>query len=91
MPTQRLTVGTTEAASSDVVVASGDELTVFINDAEGPRVKSGARVDVQLKDAAGQYFNQIQLSPADPSFVIGAGTWRFFRPAGGPACGVCSG
>lgn len=89
MATEVLAVGTTAANSADVVVASGSELTVALKDAGGPLVDSDARVDVALKDDAGQYFIVDRLTAARPALVVGAGTWRFIRPAG-VSCGVFS-
>lgn len=91
MPTQILAVGTTAANSSDVVVAAGTPLTVCLKDAAGPKVVSTARVNILLKDDAGEYFVIDKLGSERPAVVInGAGTYRFSRLAGG-SCGVFSG
>jgi hypothetical protein len=90
MATEVLAVGTTAASSSDVTIASGDQLTVCLKDAAGPTIGAGARVDVQLKDDDGEYFTIATLSNARPGLVItGAGTYRFSRVAG-TSCGVFS-
>lgn len=88
MATEILAVGTTLANSSDVVVT--DPLTVCLKDAAGPKVGAGARVDILVKDDAGQYFQIGGLNNSAPSLVIvGPGTYRFTRPAG-TSCGVFS-
>lgn len=91
MATEILAVGTTALNSSDVVVSSGSTLTVCLKDAAGVSIDTAARVDIQLKDDAGQYFTVAGLTGGRPSIVIvGAGTYRFSRPAG-VSCGVFSG
>ncbi len=91
MPTQILAAGTTATDSSDVVVAAGTPLTVALKDAAGPLVGTGARVEIKIKDDAGQYFYVDTLSDRRPSLVIyGPGTYRFSRIAG-VSCGVFSG
>ena len=91
MPSEILAVAATVGqTSSDVVVAAGAELTVAIKDVEGPEVKSGARVDVLLKDDDGVYFKVDELKPSRPVLVLSAGTWQFKRVAD-IACGVFSG
>lgn len=89
MATEILAVGNTQANSSDVTVASGDELTVGIKDAYPPTVDSNSIVDVQLKDDDSNYFNVDVLDSSRPALILGAGTYRFSRRAGG-ACGVFS-
>lgn len=87
MPTERLAVGTTQADSADFTVAANEEATVCLKDAAGP-VTSG-RVDVMLKDDAGQYFVVDSLSAQQPALVLTAGTWMF-RRYDGASCGVFS-
>jgi hypothetical protein len=90
MATEILAIGTTAANSSDVVIASGDQLTVSLKDAAGTIIAGSARVEIQIKDDAGQYFAIATLTGARPALVItGAGTYRFSRAAGG-SCGVFS-
>jgi hypothetical protein len=90
MATNILSVGTTLANSSDVVVAAGTPLTVCLKDAAGTAVEPGARVDIQLKDDVGSYFRVDQLNRGKPAVQITApGTYRFSRPAG-VSCGVFS-
>lgn len=91
MPTQILSVNTTAADSSDVVVAAGTPLTVCLKDAAGVSVDNAAQVRISLKDDAGQYFYVETLTGKKPALVIvGAGTYRFSRIAGA-SCGVFSG
>lgn len=90
MATQILPVGTTAADSADVVVASGNQLTVCLKDAAGPKVAGGALVLILLKDDAGQYFRVDALDAAKPAvLIVAAGTYRFSRLAG-VSCGVFS-
>ncbi len=94
MATQVLAIGTGAADSGDVVIASGSELTVCLNDADGTAVAPGAVVDILKKDSNGQYFQMgqnAQLTSKDPCMVIrAAGTFLFRRRAGSPSCGVFS-
>lgn len=90
MATEVLAIGVTAADSSDVVIASGDQLTVCLKDAGGPTIGAGARVDIQIKDDGGAYFMVATLNAGKPALVIaGAGTYRFSRAAG-VSCGVFS-
>ncbi len=90
MATEVLAINTTAASSSDVTIASGDQLTVCLKDAAGPSVGAAARVDIQLKGDNSEYFTIATLSNAKPGLVItGAGTYRFTRAAG-VSCGVFS-
>jgi len=91
MPAQILAIGTTNASSTDVVVAAGTPLTVCLKDGAGPIVDGGARVQIQLKADSGEYFTVDTLSQAKPAVMIQApGTYRFSRKAG-TSCGVFSG
>lgn len=93
MATQILSIGTTAANSADVVIAAGAQLTVALKDVAGPSLHTEARVQIMLKDDAGQYFRVDELRwPDRPALVIqAAGTYRFARIATGAACGVFSG
>lgn len=91
MPAEILAIGTTEASSTDQVVAGGATLTVALKDAAGPDVGGEPTVLIQLKDDAGQYFTIDTLNWDRRAVVIAApGTYRFTRRAGA-ACGVFSG
>lgn len=92
MPSEILAVGTTAANSGDQVVASGSTLTVCLKDSAGPDIGPTARVDILLKDDAGQYFTVDTLDYRRRAVqLIAAGTYRFSRVASGDACGVFSG
>jgi len=91
MATEILAVGTTAANSADVTIAAGATLTVCLKDAAGAVIGNAAKVEIQLKDDAGEYFTVATLTGGRPSIVIvGAGTYRFSRHAG-ISCGVFSG
>lgn len=89
MPTQILAAGVTAANSSDVVVSAGDELTVALKGETTLVLPGNGVVDVQLKDDGGKYFTVDVLKPSRPALILGAGTYRFARRAGG-SCGVFS-
>lgn len=92
MPSEILAVGTTALNSADQVVASGSTLTVCLKDASGPDVGPTARVDILLKDDAGQYFTVDTLDYRKRAVqLIAAGTYRFSRGVVVDACGVFSG
>lgn len=88
MATQLIAVSTGAANSSDLVVTS--ETTVGIKDAAGPSITVGARVDVLLKDDAGEYFLVASLSDQVRAVILGAGTYRLSRTATSAACGAFS-
>ncbi|KRA42101.1 hypothetical protein [Devosia sp. Root635] len=90
MATEILAVGTTAANSSDVTVTA-DGLTVALKDAAGTRVSDRARVEIQLKDDAGEYFlvDTLNGSRKPGVFIAAPGTYRFAREAGA-SCGVFS-
>lgn len=88
MATQLIAVSTGAADSSDLVVTS--ETTVGIKDAAGPAITPGARIDIKLKDDAGQYFLVASLSDQTRAVILGAGTYQLSRPATSPACGAFS-
>lgn len=97
MPTQILAVGNTAADSADQVVSAGASLTVCLKDTAGPAVGDAARVEILLKDDAGQYFLVETLTSLKPALMISApGTYRFTRvpdpnKSGKDTCGVFSG
>jgi hypothetical protein len=82
MPTVNiLASGTTEAASSDIVIASGGSATVLVVDANGPMVDPNVALDVQMKASNGEYFN-IGVLNRDNLFcqqIAAPGTYRVFR------------
>jgi sarcosine oxidase gamma subunit len=72
--------GTSELASSDIVVVAGTPTTIFVNDANGKLVPEDVRVAIQIKAASGQYMTVAELSRALPAIVIdGPGTYRALR------------
>lgn len=93
MPTEILAVGSADANSADVVIATGASLTVALKDAAGPVVEQGVIVDILLKDDDGVYFRIDTLTASKPAVVVSAaGTYRFSRRnKAGKSCGVFSG
>lgn len=90
MATQIMSVGTSGSTSGDVTISAGATLTVCLKDGSGPTIDNAAKVEIQLKDDAGEYFTVATLTGGRPSIVIvGAGTYRFVRVAGA-SCGVFS-
>lgn len=87
MATEILATGTSDAASSDVTVASGSQLTVALKGASPPT--AGSLVEVQIKDDGGAYVMIDQLTQQRPALVVSAGVYRFVRH-GGVSCGVFS-
>lgn len=84
-----LAIGTTEASSSDFVVAAGTPNTICLVDSEGPGIGAGAFVSLQFKDANAQYFTVDYLqSERVARVLIGPGTYRVTRAATGVSCGV---
>jgi len=91
MPTQILAVGTDPANSSDVVIASGEQLTVGLKGASAAKGIPNGSISIQLKDDSGQYWPVGTLSFGKPVLVLAAaGTYRFSRPEGGKPRGVFS-
>jgi hypothetical protein len=87
MATEILSTASTAADSSDVVVASGEVLSVSLKGVANGQ----ARVIVYLKDDASAYQVIGELTSHRPSMAITSpGTYRFSRAAGA-ACGVFSG
>lgn len=87
MPTEILATAATAAPSSDLVVADGETLTLCLKGV----VDGQARVLIELKDDAEAYNVVAELTSHNPARVIvGAGTYRCSRVAGG-TCGVFSG
>lgn len=93
MPTEILAVGIDDADSADVVISSGEDLTVALKDNAGPSVAIGAVVDILLKSDSGVYFRIDTLNYYRPAVVISAsGTYRFSRRnRAGKSCGVFGG
>ncbi len=90
--TSLLTVGTTAASSSDLVVAAGTPVTVSLKNTAAA-VPITARVLIELKDDAGVYYAINDLTGEwnkHATLISAPGTYRFTRIAG-VACGVFSG
>ena len=91
MPTNILTTGTTAANSADIVVTTTPVALAL----KGPSAPYGgdsqARVQVQMKDDAGSYFQVDEMHAGKPAIVLhAAGTYRVSRSAG-PSVGVFQG
>lgn len=84
-----IAAGTAEADSADFTLVSGDQVTLFLKDAAGPRVPADAVAHVQLKSAGGEYFYVGHLDSYNPAKVLAApGTYRVRRLAVSAATGV---
>ncbi len=84
-----IAAGTAEADSADFTLASGDQATLFLKDAAGPRVSADAVAHVQIKSADGEYFQVGHLDSYNPAKVLSApGTYRVKRIANAVAFGV---
>lgn len=90
MATEILPVATGVASSADIVVASGDEKTVFAKDSTEGRIAYNARLYVEIKDDAGLYFIVDEMTPDKQAIVLSAaGTYRVRRAGNGAAVGAC--
>ncbi len=84
-----ISAATTEADSADFTLAAGDQATLFLKDAGGPRVPLDAIAKVQIKSATGEYFDVGQIDAFNPAKVLAApGTYRVKRMAASAAFGV---
>ena len=84
-----IAAGTTEADSADFTLAAGDQATLFLKDAAGPSVAADAIARLQIKSAAGEYFNAGHLDSFNPAKILSApGTYRVKRLAASSAFGV---
>lgn len=84
-----IAAGTPEADSADFTLAAGDQATLFLKDAAGPSVAADAIARLQIKSAAGEYFNAGHLDSFSPAKVLSApGTYRVKRLASSAAFGV---
>ena len=92
MATEILAVGTTEANSDDVTVASGDSLAVAMKGGSGAQVVGGI-IKIQLKADDGNYYEVGELFGGvgkTGAVIDAAGTYRFTRLNGHVSCGVFS-
>lgn len=81
--------GTTELASSSFTLVQGESTTLFITTTAGGDAPSGSSALVQIQAAGTQWMNIGSLGQNTPSrLLVGPGTFRVFRTAGGTAYGV---
>jgi len=81
--------GTTEANSSDIVIADGESTTLFLKSGTGGPIVNGAMASVQIKSSGAHYFTIGSLDHYNPAKVIQApGTFRVVRHANAVAFGV---
>lgn len=81
--------GTTEATSSDIVLADGASTTIFLKSGTGGPIVNDAVAGVQIKSSGGHYFTIGTLDKDGPAKVIQApGTFRVIRYANAIAFGV---
>lgn len=82
-----LAIGTTEAASSSVVL-TGSPSTLFLSTTAGA-VPPTARAWIQVQSAGGNWQTVGLLNQATPALTMTAtGTYRVYRPAADAAFGV---
>lgn len=92
MPTQLLAVAAGAGTSSDVTLAAGVNTSVSLKDAAGPYVNSRARVFLEAKDDAGQYFVFKELTAAEQGCIVhGPVTFRARREENGESVGAFQG
>ena len=92
MSTEILAIDSTEASSSDIVVAPGDTLTVALKGNTGSRVNGGL-IKIQLKADDNKYYDVGELFGGvgkTGAVIDAAGTYRFTRLNGHVSCGVFS-
>ncbi len=76
-----LASGTSEARSTDIVIAAGSSATVFLTDAAGPMVDPDTVAEVQIKSTGGEYFTIGRLC-LDNNFALciqAPGTYAVLR------------
>lgn len=84
-----LASGTTELASSNFALTSGQSTTLTLFDAAGPVVPDDALVHIQELASNGQYMNLGDLTSSELSKVLTAtGTFRVLRRRCSGAIGV---
>ena len=81
-----LATGTSALASADFTL-TGETSSLFMVSTSG--IVTGSSVEIQVKGANGVYYAIGTLNPGTPIQVLSApGTFRVYRPAGGPDVGV---
>lgn len=89
MASELIAVGTGAANSSDITVAAGTPVTVFLKMATDVPADSAARAGIEIKTAAGTYHEIGALTGQYSAQVIdGPGTYRVTRAAGSVSFGV---
>ena len=84
-----ISIGTTQADSSDFTLAAGETATLFLKDAAGPQLANDSYAEIQIKAANGEYFFIGGLNCREPAKnLYGAGTYRVRRMASVSGFGV---
>lgn len=92
MATEILATGTAAGDSTDVVVAAGTPVTVFLKAATSIPVPSDALAEVKVKSVGLTYHTIGVLTGKQPALVIdGPGTYQVSRIAGTAAFGIDKG
>lgn len=86
MATNIITTGSTAENSDDFTLESGETASLVLKDAAG----LVTTVFVDQKDDAGSY-HQVGELQRGSQVLIGPGTFRVRRAAGGKACGIFRG
>lgn len=88
MATEIIAIGIVDATSSDITVAAGTPVSLFLKDSAGPTVDTQCRAAIQQKTSTADYFTVGELNGQNRSVVIDApGTFRVQKYAG-PSFGV---
>jgi hypothetical protein len=83
-----IATGTTQVDSADFTLADGQSANLYLKDAAGPDVTSGAIANVQIKSGA-EYFTVGSVTGYYPCMVLrGTGTYRVRKLASTDAFGV---
>jgi hypothetical protein len=89
MAVEILSIGSQEQRSSDVVVASGATVTLFLKSQNGGAVVGPLAARVQMKDSAGTYNTIGQMTELNPSCsIVSPGTYAVLRVGTGAVFGV---
>lgn len=88
MATEILAAGTAPADSTDVTVASGSCVTVFLKTAASGPIPSDANFDIKAKSVGLTYHHAGKLTGVCPAMELGPGIWRVSRVSASSAVGV---
>lgn len=88
--TNVLTIGTSAADSSDIVVAANSTASFGLKKTSGGTPNPRSLIKVYRKDDVGGYNLIARMNTSYPTLVLPEGTYRFSRAAG-PSVGVYSG